>query len=86
MLFYEEKTATNTTTATSKKFSCLIMQKKEIEFSMNHLLACIHEIHLSIQDTATTAAETYLLMKINLCGYFSTSSGVFPYQRSDGLI
>lgn len=50
------------------------MQKKkkkedEIKSSMNHLFACIHEIHLSIQDTATIAAEIYLLKNKSLWMY-----------------
>lgn len=62
------KSATNTITATitvlqqAKIIFCLIIQiKDEIKFCVNHLFAYIHEIHLSIQDTATTAAETPLL-------------------------
>lgn len=34
-----------------------------------HLFACIHEIHLSIQDTATIAAEIYLLKNKSLWMY-----------------
>lgn len=81
LLFYGEKTATNTTTTIShvlqqgKIISCLSMQKKkkkkedEIKSSMNHLFACIHEIHLSIQDIATIAAEIYLLKNKSLWMY-----------------
>lgn len=43
-------------------------KKKKMKSSL-HLFACIHEIHLSIQDIATIAAEIYLLKNKSLWMY-----------------
>lgn len=53
----------------AKLIFCLIMEKKKIKSSVNHLFAYIHEIHLSIPNTATTAAEIYLFKNKSLCMY-----------------